>query len=102
MLQLWCHEVSRVLGDRMWDAADRTWLKQQLDASLREHASSSWEGLFGNAEKECPSFATFLSQADPQLYEPLADSMTLKVIAATPSPCSRYETLDSSMPAVAT
>ena len=79
MLQLWCHEVSRVLGDRMWDSADRTWLRQQLDMRLREHASTSWEGLFGSAEKDCPSFAALLSQAEPPLYEPIADLAPLKV-----------------------
>ena len=79
MLQLWCHEVSRVLGDRMWDAADRTWLKHQLDRCLKEHASTSWEGLFGGAGKDCPAFATLLSQAEPQLYGPVPDLGTLKV-----------------------
>ncbi len=79
MLQLWCHEVSRVLADRMWDGADRSWLKQQLDGCLREHASTSWEALFGGAAKDCPSFAALLSQAEPPLYEPIMDLAPLKV-----------------------
>ncbi len=31
VLQLWCHETCRIIADRMWDAADKTWLQKQLN-----------------------------------------------------------------------
>lgn len=46
MLQLWCHETFRIIGDRMWDAGDRDWLQKQLDARLQATFSTSWNDLF--------------------------------------------------------
>ena len=43
MLQLWCHETFRILGDRMWDSADRTWLKGQLDEKLKAIFGTTWD-----------------------------------------------------------
>lgn len=46
LLQLWCHEAERVIGDRMWDPADKQWLRKQLDERLGAAFSTSVSGLF--------------------------------------------------------
>lgn len=41
LLLLWAHEALRVLGDRMWDPADRQWLLRQLDGQLGSQFGTS-------------------------------------------------------------
>ena len=79
MLQLWCHETLRVIGDRMWDPTDRTWLKNQLDDKLKAIFGTSWDDLFGEG-KDCPPFVSFMRSTDNPPYEPVTDSAALKVI----------------------
>ncbi len=46
VLQLWCHETNRVIADRMWDRADKEWLRKQLDEKLSSLFSTSFNTLF--------------------------------------------------------
>jgi len=79
MLQLWCHECFRVFGDRMWDEADRAWLKNQLDSKLKDVLGSSWEALFDQFYGECPPFVSFMrADVDDPPYEAVADGRRLK------------------------
>jgi hypothetical protein len=52
LLSLWCHEICRVIGDRMWDAGDRTWLAKQMDERLSSTFSSSMATLFEATNNE--------------------------------------------------
>ena len=84
MLQLWVHECFRIFGDRMWDMNDKAWLKKQLDQKLNQNLMSSWDALFGEADKfpfygECPPFVSFLrNNVDNPPYEIVSDSKKLK------------------------
>ena len=78
MLQLWCHETFRIIGDRMWDPTDRTWLKGQLDDKLKAIFGTSWNDLFGEG-KECPPFVSFMRTTENPPYEPVTDLTALKV-----------------------
>lgn len=51
MLQLWCHETIRVIGDRMWDVKDKEWLKKQLDDRLSSVFSTTWNDLFESSDQ---------------------------------------------------
>lgn len=82
MLQLWCHETQRVIGDRMWDVADRTWLRNQLDERLKSVFVSSWDETFGEGV-DCPPFVSFLRQMENPPYEPVVDMTALKVNLGT-------------------
>ncbi|KAK9823872.1 hypothetical protein WJX72_006072 [[Myrmecia] bisecta] len=77
MLQLWCHETFRIIGDRMWDPADKAWLRTQLDDKLKAVFGSSWEAIFG-AEGECPPFLTFMRGGENAPYEPAPDLGAVK------------------------
>ena len=78
MLQLWCHETFRIIGDRMWDPTDRTWLKGQLDDKLKAIFGTSWNDLFGEG-KDCPPFVSFMRTTENPPYEPVTDFTALKV-----------------------
>lgn len=78
MLQLWCHETLRIIGDRMWDPADRAWLKGQLDDKLKAIFGTSWDDLFGEG-KDCPPFVSFMRNTENPPYEPVTDAAALKV-----------------------
>lgn len=78
MLQLWCHETFRIIGDRMWDPADRTWLKGQLDDKLKAIFGTTWDELFGEG-KDCPPFVSFMRNSENPPYEPVTDFVALKV-----------------------
>lgn len=78
MLQLWCHETFRIIGDRMWDTADRTWLRGQLDDKLKAIFGTSWDELFGEG-KDCPPFVSFMRSTENPPYEPVTDFAVLKV-----------------------
>ncbi|KAL0040883.1 hypothetical protein WJX79_008591 [Trebouxia sp. C0005] len=82
MLQLWCHETFRIIGDRMWDPADRTWLKGQLDDKLKAIFGTSWDDLFGEG-KDCPPFVSFMRTTDNPPYEPVTDFTALKDLLTT-------------------
>ena len=86
MLQLWCHETFRIIGDRMWDAADRTWLRGQLDDKLKAIFGTSWDELFGEG-KDCPPFVSFMRSTENPPYEPVTDFAVLKVTTHC-APCS--------------
>jgi hypothetical protein len=73
------HEAQRVIGDRMWDPADRAWLHKQLEDRLSSMFSTSWRDLFELYGGECPPFVNFLRPGmDPPPYEPAADMPALK------------------------
>lgn len=46
LLQLWVHETFRVVGDRMWDPADVSWLRKQVDERLSSSFSTNFATLF--------------------------------------------------------
>jgi dynein heavy chain len=46
LLQLWCHETCRIIADRMWDPADKQWLRKQLDERLSAAFSTTTNTLF--------------------------------------------------------
>jgi hypothetical protein len=52
LLQLWCHEVGRVFGDRMWDASDRAWLRRALDERLAAGFGTSTAAMFEATDGE--------------------------------------------------
>lgn len=83
MLQLWCHETFRIIGDRMWDPADRNWLKGQLDDKLKAIFGTSWDELFGEG-KDCPPFVSFMRSTENPPYEPVTDFAALKVNFVSP------------------
>lgn len=73
------HEALRVIGDRMWDPADVSWLHKQLEDRLSSVFSTSWNDLFEAYGGECPSFVNFLRPGmDPPPFEPAADIPALK------------------------
>ena len=78
MLQLWCHETFRIIGDRMWDPTDRTWLKGQLDDKLKAIFGTTWDELFGEG-KDCLPFVSFMRNSENPPYEPVTDFVALKV-----------------------
>lgn len=86
MLQLWCHETFRIIGDRMWDPVDRTWLKGQLDDKLKTIFGTSWDELFGEG-KDCPPFVSFMRNSENPPYEPVTDLVALKVFCIHISNC---------------
>ena len=86
MLQLWCHETFRIIGDRMWDPVDRTWLKGQLDDKLKAIFGTSWDELFGEG-KDCPPFVSFMRNSENPPYEPVTDFVALKVCCVHISNC---------------
>ena len=88
MLQLWCHESFRIIGDRMWDTADRTWLRGQLDDQLKAIFGISWDELFEQG-KDCAPFASVMRSTKNPTYKPRTDFAVLKV--TTPcAPCSAF------------
>lgn len=90
MLQLWCHETFRIIGDRMWDPSDRTWLKGQLDDKLKAIFGTSWDELFGESN-DCPPFVSFMRSTENPPYEPVTDFAALKV-SALYFPCTDFAT----------
>ena len=64
--------------------AYKAWLKKQLDQKLNQNLMSSWDALFGEADKfpfygECPPFVSFLrNNVDNPPYEIVSDSKKLK------------------------
>jgi dynein heavy chain len=57
LLQLWVHEAFRVVGDRMWDPTDVTWLRKQIDERLSSTFSTSCATLFEDFNGEVRSTA---------------------------------------------
>lgn len=78
LLQLWCHECTRVFGDRMWDANDRAWLRALLDQKLAGTFSTSLASLFENGEMT--PFASFMRQVESPPYEAITDMAALKAL----------------------
>ena len=95
ILQLWAHENLRVFGDRLWDANDSRWLKQQIDTNLRVSFGTSWNDLFkpvfskddthavrvieNDEFYECQPFVSFMRQGvDVAPYEAVVDVSALK------------------------
>lgn len=79
MLQLWCHETNRIIADRMWDHADKEWLRKQLDEKLGQLFSQSYANLFEAYKGTMPPFVTFMREAqDVPPYEPVRDMNALK------------------------
>lgn len=78
MVQLWCHETFRIIGDRMWDHKDKAWLQNQLDDKLTSLFSTSWTNLFEASNGICPPFVSFMRAVDNPPYEPVADPSGLK------------------------
>lgn len=77
MLQLWCHETFRIIGDRMWDMADKEWLETQLNGKLNSIFSASWESIF--PEGHMPPFVSFMRQMENPPFEAVVDISNLKV-----------------------
>lgn len=48
MRKLWVHEILRVFGDRLVEAADTNWLVEQLRASLDEKMETDLDELFAD------------------------------------------------------
>lgn len=80
MLTLWCHEAFRIIGDRMWDAADKSWLQRQLEERLSSVFSISWADLFQPYGGEVPPFVNFMRQMDNPPFEVVADVPALKAL----------------------
>lgn len=79
VLQLWCHETTRVIADRMWDPADKEWLRKQLDEKLQALFSQSFAQLFEAYAEQVPPFVNFMRGAmDAPPYEPVRDMGALK------------------------
>ena len=78
MLQLWCHETFRIIGDRMWDQNDKDWLKKQLDSQLSDLFVSSWGTVFEPFEGNMPPFVSFLRNMDNPPYEAVQNMSQLK------------------------
>jgi dynein heavy chain, axonemal len=78
LLALWCHESCRVIQDRMWDAADKHWVQQQLDERLSSMFATSWSEVFQPYAGDCPPFARFLRQVEDPPFEPVTDMSNLK------------------------
>ena len=76
LLQLWCHETFRVIGDRMFDVADREWLRKELDSTLKSVFGSSFEALFESGEIN--PFVSFVRAVDNPPYEQVTDMQKLK------------------------
>eukprot|EP00803_Ostreobium_quekettii_P003802 evm.model.scf_837.2 EVM.evm.TU.scf_837.2 scf_837:9372-10154(+) len=77
MLQLWCHETFRIIGDRMWDGTDKVWLRTQLDQKLNSIFGTEWDSVFEGGD--VPPFVSFMRQVDNHPYEPVSDMNALKV-----------------------
>jgi dynein heavy chain, axonemal len=80
MLALWCHEAFRVIGDRMWDAADKAWLRRQLEERLSGVFSVSWGELFAPYGGDIPPFVNFMRQAEHPPFEPVSNLGTFKAL----------------------
>ena len=79
ILALWCHETFRVIGDRMWDHADKAWLQRQLDNQLQNVYTTSWENIFKSPELALAKpFVTFTSTAERPPYEQVVDMAAMK------------------------
>ena len=76
MIQLWVHETFRIYGDRMWDPADKEWLKSKSDECLNSLFGTSWNSLFDTGE--CPPFVSFMQTIDNPPYEAVTDEPALK------------------------
>ena len=79
-MQLWCHEAFRIIGDRMWDPADKVWLQRQLDERLAGVFATSWADLFEPFGGEVPPFVNFMRSADNPPFEPVTDLGKLKAL----------------------
>lgn len=78
LLALWAHEATRVVGDRMWDSADKAWLRKQLEDRLSSVFSVSWTDLFEPYGGDIPPFVNFLRTMDAPPFEPVSDLPALK------------------------
>ncbi|GMH41208.1 hypothetical protein BSKO_09118 [Bryopsis sp. KO-2023] len=76
MLQLWCHETFRIIGDRMWDMNDKEWLQKQLDEKLNSIFSTNWSTVFEDGD--IPPFVSFMRQMENPPYEAITDMNNLK------------------------
>lgn len=66
MLQLWVHEMFRVVGDRMWDPVDVAWLRKQVDERLSSAFNTNFATLFESFKEEvssCCAVAMLLATA---------------------------------------
>ncbi|CAD7963334.1 unnamed protein product [Amoebophrya sp. A120] len=71
LLRCWCHEVSRVFGDRLIDAGDRTWLQNLLEEKIKTNfAPFDVAEVFHN---ERLIFAEFMEPLDSRSYEEIQD-----------------------------
>lgn len=52
LLQLWVHETFRAVGDRMWDPADVSWLRKQIDERLSSAFGTNFATLFEDFKEE--------------------------------------------------
>lgn len=77
LLQLWCHETFRIIGDRMWDKNDKDWLETQLNGKLASIFVTDWPTLFEDGT--IPPFVSFMRQMDSPPYEAVASMENLKV-----------------------
>lgn len=76
MLQLWCHEAFRIIGDRMWDSDDKEWLRKELDHQLKNVFGSSFESIFESGE--ILPFVSFMRNVDNPPYEQVPEIGKLK------------------------
>lgn len=70
LLQLWVHETFRVVGDRMWDPADVSWLRKQVDERLSSAFSTNFSTLFEDFNEQVRIVGLAL-----QLYDKACNGM---------------------------
>jgi len=76
ILQLWCHEAFRIIGDRMWDSGDKQWLQKQLDGNLKSVFGADFSTLFETGEIN--PFVSFVRNIENPPYEQVTDMGKLK------------------------
>lgn len=73
-LRLWIHECFRVFSDRLTDARDCNWFKEEMNNQLARHLELTLHNLCPS--KESPVFGDFISAN--KHYEDLADDAALR------------------------
>lgn len=76
MLQLWLHELFRIIGDRMWDSRDQQWLREKAQGLLKSAFETDWEEVFPC--DNVPPFVNFTRDVEDPPYEAVVDLSKLK------------------------
>lgn len=64
-IKCWCHENKRVIGDRLINTADRTWMQNVMEKLLADVYNVKAEDVF---DKERLIFADFMGSGDTKYY----------------------------------